>query len=240
MIDLYNGELLDMLPSQMSRETQQICLSHALRAGVRLVMDRARATRTQAFIDGLPERILDALAVELHTPYYSESLSIGQKREIVKRTLLWHLTAGTPSAMRELISIVIGEGSIVEWPDFEDPPFTPGTFDILTDVRITEEIVEAFIAIIERVKNERSHLRRLHIHRRMDAQWHVGAAGWTEPHVTIPRNMREARGRQYVGAHAVSAPEVAIPMEEPVIEGRLHVGAAFLPRYKNTVYEGEE
>lgn len=134
MIDLYDGQLLDMLPSQMSKETEQICLSYALRAGVRLIIDRAYMTRTQAFIDGLPERILDVLAVELHTPYYSEDLSIDQKREIIKRTLLWHLTAGTPSAMRELISIVIGEGDIVEWPDFEDPPFTPGTFDILTDV----------------------------------------------------------------------------------------------------------
>lgn len=239
MIDLYNGELLDMLPSQMSKETEQICLSHALKAGIRLVMDRAYVTRTQAFIDGLPERILDVLAVELHTPYYSEGLTIDQKREIIKRTLLWHLTAGTPSAMRELISIVIGEGDIVEWPDFEDPPYTPGTFDILTDVRLTEKIVEAFIAIIERVKNERSHLRRLHIHRRMDAHWHVGASVRSEPHVTIPRNMREVKGGQYVGACAFSSPETAIPMEKPVIEGRLYIGAAFAPRYKNTIYEEE-
>ncbi len=238
MIDLYNGELLDMLPSQMSKETHQICLSHALRAGIQLVMDRAYVTRTQAFIDGLPERILDVLAVELHTPYYSEDLSIDQKREIIKRTLLWHLTAGTPSAMRELISIVIGEGDIVEWPDFEDPPFTPGTFDILTDVQLTEKIVEMFIAIIERVKNERSHLRRLLIHRRMDAHWYVGVSGRMEPHIVIPRNMREARGRQYVGVCAVSVPEVTIPREEPVIKERQYIGAAFIPHYKNSISEG--
>lgn len=240
MISLHDGELLDTLPSQMSKDIRQICLSHALKKGIQLILDKADMTRTQAMIDGLPERILDVLAVELRAPYYREGMPLEKKREIIKRTLLWHLTAGTPSAMRELISIVIGEGSIVEWPDYDEPPYTPGTFDVLTDVRITEEIVEAFIAIIERVKNERSHLRRLHIHRRMDARWRVGAAGWTEPHVTIPRNMREARGGQYVGAHAVSAPEIAIPMEEPVIEGRQRVGAAFLPRYKNTVYEGEE
>lgn len=237
MIDLYNGQLLDMLPSQMSREVQQICLSHALRAGVRMIMDRADRTRTQALIDGLPERILDVLAVELHTPYYSEDLSIDQKRDIIKRTLLWHLTAGTPSAMRELIRIVIGEGAIVEWPDYEDPPYTSGTFDILTDVQMTERIVETFIAIIERVKNERSHLRRLHIHRRMDAHWYVGMGGRMEPHVVVPRNMRAAMVRQYVGACAVSSPELAIPREEPLIREEQHIGAAFVPYYKRSISE---
>ena len=49
MIDLYNGELLDMLPCQMSKEIEQICLSHALKKGIQLVMDRAYVTRTQAF-----------------------------------------------------------------------------------------------------------------------------------------------------------------------------------------------
>lgn len=237
MIDLYDGQLLDMLPSQMSREVQQVCLSYALRAGIRLIIDRAYMTRTQAFIDGLPERILDVLAVELHTPYYSEELSIGQKRAIVKRTVLWHLTAGTPSAMRELISIVIGEGDIVEWPDFEDPPYTPGTFDILTDVQLTEKIVEMFIAIIERVKNERSHLRRLHIHRQMDAHWYVGMAGRMEPHVVIPRNMRAAMVRQYVGVCAVSSPEVVIPKEESMIREEQYIGAAFVPYYRNSISE---
>lgn len=239
MIDLYHGELLDMLPAQMSREVQQICISYALKKGIQLIIDRADMTRTQAVIDSLPERILDVLAVELHTPYYREDLPLDKKREIIKRTLLWHLTAGTPSAMRELIDIVIGEGVIVEWPDYEDPPYTPGTFDILTDVQITEKIVEQFITIIERVKNERSHLRRLHIHRRMDAHWYAGVGGRTEPHVTIPRNMRGATVRQYIAVGAVSSPEIYIPKETPLIKEKQYIGAAFIPYYKNIISEEE-
>ena len=239
MIDLYHGELLDMLPVQMARETEQICISYALKKGIQLILDRADMTRTQAVIDSLPERILDVLAVELNTPYYREDLPLDKKREIIKRTLLWHLTAGTPSAMRELIDIVIGEGTIVEWPDYEDPPYTPGTFDILTDVQITEKIVELFIAIIERVKNERSHLRRLHIHRHMEGHWYIGAGGRTEPHVTIPRNMRGATVRQYLAVGAVSSPEIAIPKETPLIKEKQYIGAVFMPYYKNIISEEE-
>lgn len=239
MIDLYHGELLDMLPVQMAREEEQICISYALKKGIQLILDRADMTRTQAVIDSLPERILDVLAVELNAPYYREDLPLDKKREIIKRTLLWHLTAGTPSAMRELIDIVIGEGTIVEWPDYKDPPYTPGTFDILTDVQITEKIVELFIAIIERVKNERSHLRRLHVHRRMEAQWYIGVGGRTEPHVTIPRNMRGAAVRQYLAVGAVSSPEIAIPKETPLIKEKQYIGAVFIPHYKNIISEEE-
>lgn len=225
-------------PARCPRRIEQICLSHALKKGIQLVIDRADMTRTQAFIDGLPERILDVLSVELHTPYYSEDLSIDQKREIIKRTLLWHLTAGTPSAMRELIGIVIGEGDIEEWPDFTDPPFTPGTFDILTDVRITEKIVETFIAIIERVKNERSHLRRLHIHRRMDAHWYVGVCAVSHPHVVIQRDARGAEGRQYVGAALISWPTAVVRMGPHEVRTDLYICAAHIPYTKNVIEEG--
>lgn len=237
MIDLYNGELLDMLPCQMSKEIQNICLSYALKQGIRLIIDKANRTRTQAVIDSLPEKILDVLAVELHAPYYSEDLSIDKKREIIKRTLLWHLTAGTPSAMRELISIVIGEGAVVEWPDYDDPPYTPGTFDILTDVQLTQDIVAQFIAIIEQVKNERSHLRRLHLHRRSDAHCYIGVGARSEPHIVIPRNMREIKNRQYVGVGVVSSPGIVIAQEKPVIKSRQHIGAVWVPHYKNHISE---
>ena len=96
MINLYDGELVDMLPSQMATQTQQRCISYALKKGIRLIIERANMTRTVAVIDSLPEQILDMLAVEMRTPYYREEMEIEIKRRIIKRTLMWHLTAGLP------------------------------------------------------------------------------------------------------------------------------------------------
>lgn len=242
MIDLYNGELLNMLPSPMVSHIQQICISYALKQGIRLILDKVDMTRTQAMIESLPEKILDVLAVELRTPYYQEDMALEKKRDIIKRTLLWHLTAGTPSAMRELIEIVIGEGVIVEWPDFDEPPYTPGTFDILTNVQITEEIVTQFIAIIERVKNERSHLRRLHIHRRSDAHWYIGAGVRSEPHRTV-LNAKESKqrlsGGMYVATSAVSYPRLIIRKDVRELKVIQHVGTVFLQNFKTIIPKGE-
>lgn len=174
MIDLYNGELLDMLPSSMSTEIEQQCISYALKRGVQLIVERANMTRTQSVIDELPEPILDVLATELHTPYYLENADINMKRSLIKRTILWNLRAGTPSAVAELIETVFGEGNVVEWFDYDEPPYTPGTFDIITNARMTEDIVEQFFTIIERVKNVRSHIRRILIHRTVNNEVYAG------------------------------------------------------------------
>ena len=40
MINLYDGELVDMLPSQMATQTQQRCISYALKKGIRLIIDQ--------------------------------------------------------------------------------------------------------------------------------------------------------------------------------------------------------
>ena len=173
MINLYDGELADILPSQMATEVQQQCISYALKKGIQLVVERANMTRTQTVIDNLPEKILDVLAVELRTPYYREEMDIETKRNIIKRTLLWHLTAGTPRAVSELITTVFGDGEVVEWFDYGDKPYH---FKVKTNALFTPEISDFFTSMLERVKNTRSHLRMIEIHRTVDCEFFSGAA----------------------------------------------------------------
>lgn len=215
MTDLYNGELLDMLLGTGLMKDEEIqSLSYALHKQIQIVLDMADATRTQAAIDSLPEKILDVLAVELRSPYYRQTLPVEQKREIVKRTLVWHYKAGTPGAVKELISILFGEGDIVEWFNFEEGPFTPGTFDIVTDARMTEDIAAQFLGIIQRVKNARSHLRRVLVHRDITASDSVGSNVITTPGITVTNNKADRnRGiqmMQRVAVAAIMTPDIRI------------------------------
>ena len=115
MIKLSEGELLDLLPSQLKNDTDMICLSYALKRAVDRLLVYERQTMTDNFIDSLPESILDVLAVELRSPYYIDSMNIETKRSIIKNTLIWHTKAGTPSAVSEMITTIFGEGYLVEW-----------------------------------------------------------------------------------------------------------------------------
>lgn len=237
MIKLKEGQLTDILPPQMARDIETQCISYALQQQIKKVLRLADRTRTMAVIDELPEKILDILAVELRTPYYQENMNLETKRSIIKRTLLWHTKAGTPSAVEELVAVIFGEGSVIEWFDYDEPPYTPGTFDILTNARMTEEITENFISIIQRVKNTRSHIRRILIERQMGEHEYVATATIGSPKEAIMNhsNLTESQNMaEKMAAGVITAPSGAITNAPKIESGfvsdeRVAVGATGRP-----------
>lgn len=242
MIKLSEGELLDLLPSQLKNDTDMICLSYALKCAVERLLQYERQTMTDNFIDSLPEKILDVLAVELRSPYYLDSMDIETKRSIIKNTLIWHTKAGTPSAVSEMITAIFGEGYLVEWFDFTEGDKTPGYFDIVTNARMTEDIVENFMAIIKRVKNERSHIRRILINRKVEHPEWVGWGATSSPKRPItnaPERASVIQGEESTATQAVSSPKESIlngyPKRESDTEGYEYAGATAMSAPKETI-----
>lgn len=204
MTDLYSGQIADLFQNDTKYNVEVQALAYAMRIEKRRLMDLAQKTRTLAMIDLLPEKVLNVLAVELRTPYYMEDMTIDQKRALIKNTLVWFYHAGTPAAVEELVATIFGEGKVVEWFDFTEPPFTPGTFDIITDARMTEDIVVRFLRIIGQVKNTRSHLRQVHTERQGAMQEYIGAGTISAPKTNIvnhaPARERTASGSVRIGA----------------------------------------
>lgn len=205
MIDLKSGQLTDILPASIKRDVEVQCISYALHCQIEKMAKLADRTRTTAMIDDLPERILDVLATELRTPYYTESMNLQTKRDIIKNTIMWHAKAGTPSAVAELIAVIFGTGEVVEWFDFEEPPYTPGTFDIVTSARMTEEMTNDFLQIVRRVKNTRSHIRRILVLRGMEMRERSASATVAEPRRIALNHFEKENGiamraRQATGA----------------------------------------
>ena len=172
MISLYDGQITDLLPWKIAQSSEVRCISYAVQQEHQRMLRLAAHTRTMAVIDELPEKILDVLAVELRTPYYQESMNLETKRNIIKRTLLWHTKAGTPSAVKELVETVFGEGEIIEWFEYGGKP---GTFNIKTNGQMTEDAVSYFLSLIQRVKNTRSHLRTVLIEKNIQGQEYIGS-----------------------------------------------------------------
>lgn len=214
MINLYGGQIADLLQSASKYNPEITALSYAIQMEKQRLLNLADQTRTLAMIDDLPEKILDVLAVELRTPYYSESMAIEQKREVIKGTLVWFIRAGTPAAIRELIAAIFGEGEVVEWFDFTEAPYTPGTFDIVTNARMTEDIVNDFLRIIGQVKNTRSHLRRVLINRECTIQERTASGLISAPKVKVLNGGLElssdTQGREIAKAGSIAAPREAI------------------------------
>ena len=144
MIRYQDAELISVLPSVLSSDPDIAAISYAYKKAMERIIELSIQISLYANIEKMDDEILDLMALEFRTQYYDETLPIAVKRQLIKNALKWYQKAGTPSAVQELIYTVFGEGEITEWFDYADPPFTPGTFEITTGARVTEELINYF------------------------------------------------------------------------------------------------
>ena len=171
MINFYDGEIKDILPGNLMKDPAAQAFSFALREGTRLLNRYTQLCYVYCSIDTAPNDVLDLLAKELRTQYYSDDLELDVKRGLVRNTLIWYMTAGTPAAVEELVSIVFGEGEVSEWFEYGGKPYW---FKIKTNAILTEDINTFFSNMIRKVKNTRSHIEAIEIHRIIEQTIYAG------------------------------------------------------------------
>ena len=172
MINFYDGEIKDILPSNLMEDPAAQAFSYALREGTRLLNRYTQLCYVYCSIDTAPNDVVDLLAKELRTQYYSDALELDVKRGLVRNTLIWYMTAGTPAAVEELVGIVFGEGEVSEWFEYGGKPYW---FKIKTNAILTEDMNTFFSDMIRRVKNTRSHIEAIEIHRTIEQTIYAGA-----------------------------------------------------------------
>lgn len=176
MIDLRNCEPADIMPLALKKDEYIQAAGYALRATAKMLIDKIDRTCVYAGIGIMPEDIIDLLAEELRAQYYDTSMPLHDKREAVKKALLWHCRAGTVSAVRELTNFVWRSESakVQEWFEYGSDPYL---FRILlgTDMSIEESLIDAFIDAVWKVKNTRSHLESITFMREMNNVLYTGA-----------------------------------------------------------------
>lgn len=217
MTNLYDGRLVDIISNAAARNPEVEALAFALRAEKRRIMDYAKQTRTISMIDELPEPILDVLAVELRSPYYNDAATIQEKRDIIRSSLLWAYRAGTVSAMEEMCMALFGNGRVVEWFNAaqDEGEFVPGEFDIETGAEMEDpqQYMARINRVIDRVKNVRSHLRKVRFLRVVHAPETGKVLSQSYPAPTVGNCIAvtaRTGAPQRQGAFVQSVPQVAI------------------------------
>ena len=162
MIKLQDSQISHILPEYLSERANVQALSYALYRAAERLIDYCGNISVFASIDTAPDFVLDILAMELNTLYYDDSLPIQAKRSLIKNTLVWYMSAGTPAAVEELVAAVFGEGEVKEWFEYGGKPYY---FKIVTNADMQVSGIEYFNSMISKVKNVRSHLENLEFYR---------------------------------------------------------------------------
>lgn len=155
MIKLQNSLFTDILPPHLKDDGIK-ALAYAIGKQVAALCAYADSSRTYAALATAPDAVLDALAAELRTPAYEESLDIETKRGLVASTLMFYTRLGTPGALEELITILFAKGKITEWFDYSgDVYHFKAQIDVAADT-IDDKRQAQIQAWINQYKNQRS------------------------------------------------------------------------------------
>lgn len=185
MIDLYNGEITDIMPDNLKYEPIVQALSYAISNTVKKTINMSLQTSVYGVIDILDEPIVDLLAVELRTQYYDNFLTLNEKREMIKKTLLWYYRAGTLSTVQELTDFVYENAKIEEWFQYGSSAYL---FRLIVQVINQEITLEKYLKYIQSlydVKNTRSHLEAVIFKHNTDANVKSLAMGGEGIHIKV-------------------------------------------------------
>ena len=155
MIDLKDSLMTDILPRHL--ETAEVkALAYAVGQQIRQLCSYADKSRTYAALASAPDTVLDALAAELRTPAYDETLPVETKRELVASTLTFYTHLGTPAALEQLISILFAKGRVAEWYNYNGSEYHfKVQIDIAADA--VDDAKQAQVqAWVNQYKNQRS------------------------------------------------------------------------------------
>ena len=155
MIDLKDSLMTDILPGHL--ETAEVkALAYAVGQQIRQLCSYADKSRTYAALASAPDTVLDALAAELRTPAYDETLPVETKRELVASTLTFYTHLGTPAALEQLISILFAKGRVAEWYNYNGSEYH---FKVQIDIAAddVDDAKQAQVqAWVNQYKNQRS------------------------------------------------------------------------------------
>ena len=245
MIKLYDAQLTDLLQNNGRYNPEIRSVAYAVLQEKRWLLDHADQTRTLAFVDELPEKILDVLAVELRTPAYDETFSIEVKRALIKGTIPYYQHLGTPTAVNWVVATLFGNGQIQEWFDYTERKGEPHHFRVTvrndSSFRTLDGLVE-FIRLIESVKRRSSWLDEIIVVTDLGPAtlWMGGAYCWTVrvplPEIPDIYNFEDTlhTGGAVGAAHILPLPELPDVFQ---FEDTIHTGGSMAAQTRQPLPE---
>lgn len=167
MILLKDASILDGVPRIIAGQTQAKAIAYAFSRQMAQVLGSLDATRTWTDMDGVPESVLDILAVELHVQEYSQSFPIARKRALVKGAFDYWAHAGSVDSVARVLNTTFGGDAHQAWYEYGGEP---GYFRISTDSPLLDEdALQSFIRMANAIKRLSAWLEAVNVNLTMPA-----------------------------------------------------------------------
>lgn len=161
MIELKGSRFTQILPYNLSSQTQTRALAYAIGIQVDKLLVMAERMVIWADLDRVPEQLLDYLAAELRTPSYSEDYPVQVKRDLIQKSFLFYTSMGTPWAVDELVKAIFGNGLVEEWNEYGGQPYHFRLTVDVTRMPVTARPVEEVDQLLRDIKRRSAWLDQI-------------------------------------------------------------------------------
>jgi phage tail P2-like protein len=153
--NLADIHFLDLLPPSLADDEHVQAIAAGLDDELQALIAALPGAAILPNIATVPERILDLLAVELSIDNYQQSYTLAQKRALVAVAVIVHRHKGTPSAVRQEVEAIWGDGmTLQEWFEYGGAPYHFRLIGASGFAGVEQQT--AWIAAVSNTKNARS------------------------------------------------------------------------------------
>ena len=147
----------EIMPPAIRNDLQSQAISEGVSPQWQAVSKAIEECIILARIDKLPETVIDLLAWQYHVDFYDSSLSIEQKRILVKTSIDVHRHKGTPYAVQTVVSTILEGAKVQEWFEYGGEPYH-FRVALITGPMASSSTIEQLVKVINIAKNTRSWL----------------------------------------------------------------------------------
>lgn len=217
-MDLNKIDLLSLQTSYMQKDNFVQALCKALNPVFQKLSDSTRLVFIYGRIDELEEEAIDSLAWQFHVDFYDYTLSLDQKRELVKKSIYLHMIKGTPKAVEEACATVFGKTKLKEWFEYGGKPYFFGLDVDITEVGASPEELKKLDILIDVYKNKRSWIDYINLFIASKGNIYIGASTLISEEISVlPWNITEINAKFdiEINARSISSEIIEIyPREE--------------------------
>ncbi|NFG24853.1 phage tail protein I [Clostridium botulinum] len=184
-MELSKIDLLSLQTSYLQKDIFVQALCKALNPYFQKLSDSVRLVYVYGRIDELNEDAIDSLAWQFHVDFYDYTLSLDQKRELVKKSVLLHKIKGTPQSVIDSASTVFGKTKLKEWFEYDGKPFFFSLDIDITERGASPEDLKKLDTLINAYKNTRSWIELINIFFTTKGELYIGAVGITGEDIVV-------------------------------------------------------
>lgn len=211
--------LVETLPMILQNDKFTKALAKAVNVQLNKLFDQAIFYAESRNLMDMPEAFLDHLAYTKYVEYYSFSMSKQEKVNAINSSNALHKQKGTPAALTTVLKTLNFTGYAEEWFQYEGDPYMFKVWIESNGTDITVERLQMLEKLIQKFKNNRSHLEILNIYASTQSKMNFASTIATGESITVypwsPKAIELSANTRF-GAAVINTTEVftVYPKEE--------------------------